>query len=735
MPAFFNFICFFCSVIFCTSCLYKKHNVRTDIATISPKQPDISIDSLSQYLLQQMSLKEKVGQMTGEEVIPGLVKLGSNFLIMKRFPHFYSGKNKRLKIPPFGFSDGPRGATVGGPKNTIFPVAMARGASWNRGLEAAVADVIGKEIRANGSNYTGTPCINLLRHPAWGRAQETYGEDPYLLGELGLAYVQTIQKHHVMACPKHFALNSIENARFYINVQIEERALQEVYFPHFKKVIQIGQAASVMSAYNKVRGDWCGENGYLLTDILRKDWGFQGFVSSDWLWGVHDGAAGINAGLDVEMPVKIKYHFSKIKKAVQTGKINVSTINESVLRILKTKLKFALAKDSLDYSKNLKSAPEHIALSQKVAEESMVLLKNQGVLPFQLKTGDTILVIGKLANTRNTGDHGSSSLSNKNVVTIFEGIQNYCTKNNAIAIFYDGKNLEKTKALVQQADKVILAVGYDYKDEGEYIVRTAKNEKTALENADKKGKGGDRKSLELSAEDQELVTEIAPLHLRTVVVYTGGSAITLDSWKQKTPAILFAWYAGMRGGNALANILFGEVNPSGKLPFSIPKKEADLPYFNRFADSILYGYYHGYTWLEKQKISPAFSFGFGLSYTSFRMENLQILNPILNEKDSLVFSINISNTGDRAGAEVCQVYVGFKNSKIDRPVKLLQDFDKVFLQPKEQKTLQFRIATKDLAYYNPDTKTWAIEQMEYELFVGNSSQEETLIKGKFEVKF
>jgi len=722
------------SLIFCSSCLYKKHPVTTTISAISPNDLNISIDSLANQLLLQISLKEKVDQMTGEKNLAGLIKLGSNFLILKRFPHLYSGKNKRLGIPPFSFSDGPRGATVGGHKNTIFPVAMARGASWNRKLEASVADIIGKEIRANGGNYTGTPCINLLRHPAWGRAQETYGEDPYLLGELGLAYVQSIQQHHVMACPKHFALNSIENARFYVDVQLKERTLREVYLPHFKKVIQKGQAASIMSAYNKMRGEWCGENKYLLNDILREEWSFKGFVSSDWVWGLHEAANGIKAGMDVEMPVKIKYKLGKVKKALKDGNITVKDIDKMVLRILKTKLKFALAKDKIDYHKKLKGHPQHIALAQQVAEESMVLLKNNKVLPFQLNKGERIAVIGRLANIKNTGDHGSSGLRNKDVVTAFEGINKYVSNLGATAVLDNGANLEKAKALAQQTEKVVLVVGYDFKDEGEYLINKADNEAANLKKANKKGKGGDRQSLELKPGEVQLIQEVSAVNPNTVVVYIGGSAIVLESWKAKAPAILFSWYAGMRGGDALANILFGQSNPSGKLPFTIPKKSSDLPPFNSFADTAFYGYYHGYSLMDKKEIAPSFPFGFGLSYTSFRIENLEIHSSSIGKSDTLSLSIDLTNTGKIAGAEVCQVYIGFQNSKLDRPIKLLRGFEKVFLEPNEKCSLTFNIKASDLAYYDTNEKKWAIETMEYELYIGNSSHSSALLKNNFTIK-
>lgn len=316
-----------------------------------------------------------------------------------------SGRNKRLNIPPFVLSDGPRGAVVG-KGNTSFPVAMARGASWDVNLERRVGDVIARELRANKTNYLAAPCINLLRHPAWGRAQETYGEDPWLLGEMGLALVlvEGVQQHNVMACAKHFAANSIENSRFYLDVNMDERTLREVYLPHFKKVVQKGNIASLMSSYNKFRGDYCGHSHYLLTGILRDEWGFEGFISSDWIWGLRNGVKGINAGMDVEMPARRYYSKRDIRPALDRGEITMEQIDEMVLRVLRTKLLFAFREDIMDYDAGLKAGDMHTDFAREVAGKSMVLLKNEQVLPFDIRQTANIAVIGRLADVENTGD-------------------------------------------------------------------------------------------------------------------------------------------------------------------------------------------------------------------------------------------------------------------------------------------------------------------------------------------
>ena len=270
---------------------YKMYSLKANQELYKKNIWEINTDSLSENLLSNMTLEEKIDQMYGEKMYKSIPKFFGSFILKQRFPHIYVGRNERLNIPPWVLSDGPRGARVLNKKInavTTFPVAMARAASWNTSLEYLVHDVISKEMRANNTNYAATPCINLLRHPGWGRAQETYGEDPWLLGEFGVAAVKGIEKNNVMACPKHFALNSIENSRWIIDVSINERALREVYLPHFKKVIQKGKPASIMSAYIKVRGNYSGSNKELLTNILRDDWGFKGFVSTDWMYGIYD---------------------------------------------------------------------------------------------------------------------------------------------------------------------------------------------------------------------------------------------------------------------------------------------------------------------------------------------------------------------------------------------------------------------------------------------------------------
>jgi beta-glucosidase len=685
---------------------------------------DFNPGATADSLLQEMTLEEKVDQLRGGGLSTAM-RMGVRFVLFKHskpFPIFYSGMNKRLGIPPIAFSDGPRGVTVS--SSTGFPVAMARGASWDADLERRVADVMGKELRASNSNFFGGLCINLLRHPGWGRAQETYGEDPFLLGEMGMALMEGVQQHQVMACAKHFAANSIENARFYVDVQMDDRTMHEVYLPHFKKVVDSG-VASIMSAYNRVNGTYCGENAELLTGILRDQWGFEGFVISDFVWGIHEAEGGLKAGMDIEMPVTKFYTTKQITKLIDEGSLSMDLVNDRVRRVVKRKLEYISTPDLMDYSTVEIAGPAHASLALEAAEKSMVLLKNdENVLPLNKKSIKKLVVVGSLASEINTGDHGSSYVKPPYVVTHLEGIQNALGQDVDVQ-HYDDSNVQAAMSAVEDADAVIIVAGYRYNDEGEYVINDPSKEGARAK------EGGDRESLRLKPEDQKMILEMSEAHPRCIVALVGGSAIVMEQWKESVPSILMTWYAGMEGGTALANILFGDVNPSGKLPFTIPKDEKQLPLFEPFTKQVLYEYYHGYTLFDKEQLEPAYPFGFGLSYTEFTYKNMNIIDPELSGEEVLKAEIEVSNSGSRTGEEVVQLYVGFKNSRVDRPVKLLRGFHKVELHPGETAQVKFEFPMEDLAWYNPETGQWEIEEMEYELYLGSSSAEADLSSTTF----
>ncbi len=684
-------------------------------------------DRLAAGVLAEMSLEEKVFEMSGQ----GMSRMIATIILKGYRAVVYAGGNERLKVPPLAFADGPRGIGFA-PRATSFPVALARAATWDIDLERQVGEVMGREARAAGVNYFAGLSVNLLRHPSWGRAQESYGEDPWLTGEMGLALMRAVQRHNVMVCAKHFALNSIENSRYDVDVTLSERALREVYLPHFKKLVD-GGVESIMSAYNKIRGEYCGHSEELLTTILRQEWGFRGFVSSDWVEGLHDGAQGIRAGMDLEMPSPVHYG-ERVAEYLDDGLISEGDVDRMVARILRTKILWASREDSEVYSPELLAHPEHAALAREVAEAGAVLLQNGGgVLPFERGAVRRLAVLGELATADNTGDRGSSNVAAPYVVAPLAGLAAHL--GDGVEILHaDGRDLEKARRHAEAADAVVLVAGFRHGEEGEYIDDDGVS---PLSEAEKKSpwtfEGGDRYPLGLKARDLELIDAVAGANERLAVVLIAGSAVTMEDWRQRVPAILLAWYPGMEGGTALARLLFGEVSPSGKLPLTIPRDVAELPFFDPYAREIEYGIYHGYTLFDKEGREAPFPFGFGLSYTTFAFDNLQVLAPVVAPGGTLEVTVDVTNTGARAGAEVAQLYVGFEASAVDRPVKLLRDFAKVDLAPGETRTVALTVPTGELRWYDPEAKQWRLEEMEYGVLVGPSSRPADLLRASFRV--
>jgi beta-glucosidase len=711
---------------------YPRFEVRAQARRFPPVRSEADAERLASQLLSEMSLGEKLDQLSGD--LP-LRRFGLRFAVglLTRFgiPHIYSGRNTRLGIPPLSFSDGPRGVNVGRGR-TDFPVTMARGASWDPALERRVGEAMGRELRAIGANYSGAVCVNLLRHPGWGRAQETYGEDSHHLGVMGTALTRGIQAHNVMACVKHFALNSIECSRFYVDVSVDERRLREVYLPHFKRIIQEGGAASVMSAYNRFRGEFCGHSRLLLTEILREEWGFTGFVTSDWIHGVRDGVAGLRAGMDVEMPARRRYG-RPLAKALSGGRLSQEFVDRSVQRVLATRMRFALAPDSEEYPPSLVGGPEHAGLAREVAEQSAVLLKNEGVLPFEPAATKRLAVIGRLATLANTGDRGSSQVHAPYVVTPAQGLSSYLGERGGEVLLHDGRDPTSAAELAAAADAVVIVVGYTAEDEGEYFVLNPNRRGKAWRPSFFGGEG-DRTDLGLRPADQELLAAVGSVNPRTVVVLVVGSAVSVAGWGERVPAILLPFYSGMEGGTALARLLFGEVSPSGKLPFTLPVDPADLPPFDPFAETADYADDHGYLRFDKQDLPVAYPFGHGLSYSRFSWSDLVVETSEIGPEETLRLSVTLQNDGPCAAAEVLQLYLGFPESSVERPVQLLRGFEKVFLAPGESRRLAFALPPSELACYDPEARRWWVERVRYSLFVGNSSRSEALLEGSFLVR-
>ncbi len=701
------------------------------------------IEAKAQEWLAQLTLDEKTEIMDGDTPFwAGLADMrGGGY-----GDHlWHAGVISRLGIPGIRFADGPRGIVLDGA--TTFPVSMARGAAWDVTLEERIGDIIGRELRALGGTLFGGVCINLLRHPTWGRAQETYGEDPYHLGEMGAALTRGVQQH-AMACAKHYALNSMENARFQVDVRISPRALHEIYLPHFKRVVDEGVAA-VMSAYNSVNGEWCGQNQVLLTDILKKQWGFEGYVLTDFMFGMRDAKKATLAGQDLEMPFQMHYH-QHLKTLVENDEVPLAQVDEAVLRLLRQQLRL-IRSDGYDAAQV--GSQSHRALAREAAEKSIVLLQNKGDL-LPLRDLKKIAVIGRLADTPNTGDSGSSNTRPAYVATPLAGIQ-AALKGQAEVLHNDGSNLEQAQATARAADAVVLVVGYTHIDEGEFLdPATMQNlaslfplptaEEAPIAQGVMQGvagqlddtflTGGDRDRLTLPPDDEALIQAIAAVNPQTIVAVMGGSSVIMEAWHEHVPAILMLWYPGMEGGHALADILLGRVNPSGKLPFVIPKRAEDLPFFDKNATEIEYDLWHGYRKLEREGHPPAFPFGFGLSYTDYRYANLTLAQTELGSSDTLSVSLKVSNTGIYIGEEVVQLYVSAIDSAVERAPKELKAFHRVALQPGETRTVQLKVHISQLAYYDESRESFVVEPLKYEVFVGAHSLDLHALKARFVVR-
>lgn len=673
----------------------------TDLYKKNPTEENLRM--LTNQLISAMTLREKLDMLKGH----AMAVTAKNFLKNGRFYNaepYPAGGCKRLGIPEILFTDGPRGIVLR--HSTCFPVSMLRGAAFDDELEYRVGEVFAKEASAGGANLFAGICINLLRNPMWGRAQETYGEDPCLLGKMGVALTRAMQDNGIIACPKHFALNSIEDLRFSVDAKADERTLHEVYLPHFKKCVDAG-AMSIMGAYNKVNGTYCCESKALLTDILRDKWGFDGFTISDFFFGIYDAARSVKAGLDIEMPYTFKYAFigSRLKK----GDISEDDVDICVGRILRAMLR-TLPKHK-KHPESVILSKEHTDLAREVAAKGMVLLKNkENVLP--IKDGAKIAVVGRYADKINVGDHGSSNVFSPYTVTPYQGLCNRFGKENVT--LYNGCDAQKAKEAVSGSEYIVVCVGSDWLQEGEFLVNLGNVKKKP------KGSGGDRIDLHLPEEDVALIRALSECGKKLVVNIMGGSAYVINDWSDCADAILMSFYSGIEGGNALADNLSGDSNFGGKLPFTVAKKSEDYPDFLHIGaenKEIEYGYYHGYTLFEKENIEPDYPFGFGLSYTEFEIGKTECSK----DDGKITVRAEIRNVGKADGDEVLQVYIGSNGADSDRPVKLLKGFKRVGVKSGESAVAEVEIEIDDIRFYNPDLGEWELDES-YTVYAGTSSK-------------
>ena len=670
-------------------------------------------------LLNEFTQDEKLGLLDGDIAFwDGLIDMNVRGYNRTPIP---MGRVERLGIPGLLFSDGPRGVVMG--HSTAFPVSMARGATWDRDLEARVGTAIGLEGRAQGANFFGGVCINLPRHPAWGRVQETYGEDPLLLGEMGAALVRGVHPN-MMAVAKHYALNSMENARFTVDVTADAATLHEVFLAHFRRVVDEG-VDGIMTSYNSVNGEWVGENERLLEGVLRGRWGFEGVTVSDFLWGLRDAAKSLRAGLDVEEPF-VQQRARYLPEALRTGAVTGEHVDRAARRILGTQLRYYARRDEATPPLSVVFSKTHRTLAREVAGRAMVLLQNDPVdgtplLPLDGAAINTVAVIGRLSDMANTGDHGSSDVRSPAVVTPLQGLRAALPGADITHTSADDPGAAADAA--RAADLAVVLVGYTAEDEGEYIDNEAFGDPELLatfppfpddpalqkrlhgllsgeggSTVGGDGAGGDRLSLRLRPIDADIIRAVVAANARTVVAIITAGAVITEEWRQAVPVVLLSWYSGSEGGHALADVLLGRVDASGRLPFSIPTSEDHLPFFDRNAKAITYDKWFGQRLLDRDGHVAAFPFGFGLSYTDFALSDLAVDDLV---GDSFPVAVTVTNTGRRAGRHVVQLY-GRVKAGDDFPGRVLLGFAPVALEPGDATRVELAGSTRPLQRWTGD---------------------------------
>jgi beta-glucosidase len=710
----------------------------------------LPVDERVKDLLGRMTLEEKASMMGGSGW-------------MESYPI------ERLGIPAIKMADGPMGVRAWWAgsavtnragetrkvESTAFPSGVAMAATWDPELVEREAHAIGQEVKALGRDMILGPTVNINRQPLWGRNFEGYGEDPYLSGRLAVAYVHGVQAEGVIPSVKHFAANNQEFERRRIDEQIDARTLHEIYLPAFKAAVQEGGAWTVMSAYNKLNGLNCSENAPLLEDILRGELGFKGFVVSDWR-STYSTAAPLIAGLDLEMPggkdgeselaaAKAAQMSGvsggwmmpdKVLAEVKAGRLSEGVLDRNVSYLLRVIFLSGLF-DHPHVATNIVDTPEQRAVALQGATESIVLLKNEGaLLPFDAAKIHSIAVIGPGALLARTGGGGSSLVRFKNAVSPVDGIRERAGSgvqvSSSLGVGMEGDDPAQDTAEARASAIKAAADAAAHADVAVVVVgRSSKIE----------GESHDLLSMDLPAGQDDLIAAVEAANPRTVVVLNTGDPVTMTKWIAKTPALVDMWFGGQEGGKALAAILFGDANPSGKLPVTLPKRWEDSPAFGHYPGENLKvdyaeGIYVGYRYFDTKNVEPQFPFGYGLSYTTFEYSGLKIAKPTVFTSNSLydfVVTLNVSNTGKRAGAEVVQLYVHDGHSKIDRPVHELKGFHRVELKPGESKTVRFKLDRAALSYWDPATKAWQADPGTFEVQVGGSSRDIRL-RGQLELK-
>ncbi len=620
---------------------------------------------------------------------------------------------ERLGIPEMIVSDGPHGVRrVPDVKSmmmkslpaTCFPTASSLASTWDVELLHSLGEALAEECIALDVDVLLGPGVNMKRSPLGGRNFEYYSEDPFLAGELAASLIDGVQGKGVGTSIKHFAANNQEFQRFNINAEVDERTLSEIYLPAFETAVKRTQPWTVMCAYNKLNGPYCSEHHELLVDILKNKWGFEGLVVSDW-GAVHDRVAALKGGLDLEMPGPQDHRVQAVVEAVRTGELDESVLNEAVRRILTVVFKAQETPKGGDFDLDA-----HHELARKIAADGMVLLKNNGLLP--LKKLEHVAVIGRAAQEAHFQGGGSSHINPTKVAVPFKELKNQA--GDAELSYAEGYPaddafrqdlIDQAVNLAQTADAALLYIALPSSKESE---------------------GYDRPDLDLTAQQIALIKAVAKVQPNTVVILNNGAPVAMSAWIDDVAAVLEAWMMGQAGGEAIADILFGRVSPSGKLAETFPHKQADTPAHINWpgeAGTVRYGegLFIGYRYYDAKEMPVLFPFGYGLSYTSFAYSNPALSATTFKDVDGLTVTVDVTNTGRTAGKEIIQVYVHDHESGLVRPPKELKGFAKVELQPGETKTVSIALDFRAFAYYHPKYQQWITEDGEFDILIAASA--------------
>ncbi len=622
---------------------------------------------------------------------------------------------KRLGIPSIRMSDGAHGIRkqIGdkffeSAPSICFPTGSALAASWDRKLLEKVGSALGEECQAENISIILAPSINIKRSPLCGRNFEYYSEDPYLSSELAASYIKGVQSQGVGTSIKHYAMNNQEERRLTVDVKVDERTIREIYLANFEVAVKQSQPWTVMCAYNKVNGKYCSENKYLLTDILRKEWGFEGFVVSDW-GAVNERVDGLDAGLELEMPLSYGIGEKKIIEAIRSGKLKERILNRAVERLLKIIFKAAdNKKKDATYDREL-----HHQLAREVARECMVLLKNKdNILP--IKREGILAVIGAFAKNPKYQGGGSSNVNPTRIENAYDEIKKIA--GDSIEILYtegyrmdsdmmDRDLISEAIKKAKQSDIAVIFAGLPDKYESE---------------------GYDRENMNMPKNHTRLIEAIAEVNDNIVVVLSNGSPIEMP-WISKVKAVLEGYLGGQAGGGAVADLLFGIANPSGKLAETFPQKLSHSSSYLNYPgeeNTVEYreGLFVGYRYYDAKNIKPLFPFGYGLSYTSFKYSSISLDRKEMSDNEVVNVTVKVKNTGKVKGKEVIQLYIRDVKSSVMKPDKELKGFTKVELEPGEEKEVTFSLGKRAFAYYNVEIGDWYVESGDFEILVGGSSK-------------